>query len=142
MKLKNKILCKFGKHHYKPVLRTYDVFSTSWTDTGGKDYWSAHFLKCNHCGVRKFETDYRYSYSSHKGLDKAKHQWLDYGTISDYIKNPQKYHQYNQPKSPEKNRLTTSEKIDKLLLKALDTTSENEAMNCLKMARKAYHAKG
>jgi hypothetical protein len=134
------LLCKLNRHKYLSVLRTYDLFVTNWTDTGEKSYWQVHFLKCKHCGSRSFYTDW-WGSGVHKGIDKAKHSWLDDGYIADWIRNPQR----ETPKQPDpqpKTRLTTSEKIDKLLLKALDTASENEAINCLKMARKAYNAKG
>jgi len=139
MKIKNKILCNIGKHDYRSELRTYDLFNTNWTNTGETSFWQVHFLKCKHCGHRSFYTDHRGPV--HGGIDKAKHYWLDDGYILDQLRNPEK----KTPKQPEpqpKTRLTTSEKIDNLLSKALDTTSENEAINCLKMARKAYHAKG
>lgn len=138
-----KIKCTFGKHEYKPVLRTYDVFSTSWTDTGEKDYWHVFFLKCKCCEKRKFETNYPFTETQHSGIEKARNNWLDYGSIADTIKNAHKYQKPEEPKAKPKpestfNGLTVSPKVAKMLMKALDTTSENEAETCLRMARKAY----
>lgn len=138
MKIKHKILCSMGNHKYVPVLRTYSYFSTTWTDTGGTDYWSAHFLECNHCKKRKFETDYKYTKISHKGLQQAKHLWLDRGYIPDSLKNPNKYEKPKKPKTQNNTVLTNNDKINKLLLKALDTDSNSEAQSCLLMARKTY----
>ena len=126
---------------FQPVLRTYDVFSTKWTNIGRSDYWTAHFLKCKHCGKRKFETNYPYSSKPHVGLEKTKNNWLDRGYISDSVKNPQKY-QKPQDTTPDSgfkiNGLTVDTKTAKIVMKALSTKSESEAVACLKMARRAY----
>jgi hypothetical protein len=145
MSLKNKILCNIGQHRYVSVLRTYDIFTTRWKDTGETTYWHVHFLKCKHCGTRKFVTNYD-SLIIHPGIDYVKHKWIENNIIPDYVKNPEKYSKSNKqsPSSKEpENSFTKDNKINKLLIKALDTSSENEAENCFKMARKAYqNAKG
>ena len=128
-----------GIHEYKAVLRTYDVFSTNYTDTNRIQNWQAHFFQCKHCKVRHFETTHT-KYSTHTGIDRAKHDWLDNGVIHDCIRNPHKY-QNPEPKKPSESNisgLTMSDKVAKMLVKALDTSSESEADACFRMARKAY----
>lgn len=134
-----RLLCKLGRHDYRSILRTYDVFSTSWTDTKTKDYWTAHFLECKHCKRRNFITNYPYPASPHAGIDRAKHRWLDYGTISDAVQNHEKY---SKPEpSKENDRLSLDSKTAKIVLKALSTHSEQEALACLRQARKLYENK-
>lgn len=138
MSLKHKILCSIGNHKYVPVLRTYSHFSTDWTDTGETDYWSAHFLECKYCKERRFETNYAFTTKNHRGLQQAKDLWLDRGYIPDSLKNPNKYEKPKKPKTQNNTVLTNNDKINKMLLKALDTDSDSEAQTCFRMARKTY----
>lgn len=124
------------KHEYISVLRTYDVFNTYYTDTKERKYWSAHFRKCKHCNHRIFETNYD-SGSVHSGMDQAKAKWLESGIILDAVK----YHKKEDPiPKPTINNVQVSDKVAKLLLKALSTSSESEAQNCFKLARREFNA--
>ena len=129
--------CMLGKHQYMSELRTYDVFNTSYTDTKELVYWHVHFLKCVRCGQRKFETNHPKP-NKHPGIDKTKHMWLERGHIPDNVK-------YHVPPGKEKKPVTPSqptspvEKIDNMLKKALSTQSEQEAIACLRKARKMHN---
>ena len=140
MSFKHKILCNLGKHKYKPALRTYKYFKTNWTDTGEISYWSAHFLECAYCKERFFESDYRYTTIAHKGLQQAKHLWLDQGYIPQDLRDSIKDKKTKEKEPEGLNTLTNNDKINKMLLKALDTDSESEAQTCLQKARKAYQS--
>lgn len=135
------IKCMFGIHDYRSELRTYDVFSTRYTDIKKTQHWAVHFLKCKSCGKRKFETNYN-NPGLHSGIDQAKAHWLEEGYISDGIKyhtKPKSEKRPNDSKST-KDGLTGETSVDNILMKALSTQSESEAIACLRKARKRYAA--
>lgn len=134
--------CKLGMHKKIPKYRSYESFTSVDKDGRITKFWQAHFLYCESCGKRFFETNYP-KYLSHDGVDAQKHIWLDSGIVSKGIYSLEEMHRNigdyydpwnRKPAKPKANDI--GETVLKLLRKALSTESEDEAIACLKQARK------
>jgi len=70
---KSKHKCNFE------LVAVNDEYHTEWTDTNTKEYHQMRFYKCE-CGSRSITVDKR-SNSTHKGIDKARKNWIDAGVV-------------------------------------------------------------
>lgn len=97
---------KLTHRHNWVLYACNDKYHTQWTD-GTTEHWNQRFYQCS-CGERK-HTDNRPSYhkDGHKGIIKAKQNWIDAGVVPDnsyfpdegtgYVKPPSQEHQALDP---------------------------------------------
>lgn len=95
---------KFFHRCKDELVAVNDNYHTSYTDTGKKEYHQMRFYRCD-CGKRSFKTDYQHPYNDHKGINKAKKNWIDTGVVPEKSYHPSKSKHYVQIDDLEKEKL-------------------------------------